>query len=285
VVRICRRLDGIPLGLELAAGKIRMLGAHQVAERLDDRFRLLTGGSRAAVPRHQTLQATMDWSYTLLPTPEQTTLCRLSVFPGTFSLAAAEAVTGAVHPTSGAAVETLDVLSRLVAKSLVTVHHEDPDVRYGLLETVREYAGDKLTGAGEVAAVRARHRDYFLGLADDWAGRTDYWHWWQWIPLVSIEHDNFAAALRWSLDQGDHDALLRLAAAHWPYWYWGDALTWQQWLPDAIERCDTPSPARAEALSALGLLLTRSGADPGHCDRLFQQAMDTATVLASEQAI
>jgi predicted ATPase/DNA-binding SARP family transcriptional activator len=285
VARICRRLDGIPLGLELAAGKIRMLGAHQVAERLDDRFRLLTGGSRAAVGRHQTLRATMDWSYTLLPAAEQIVLRRLSVFSGTFSLAAAEAVTGAVRSTSGRAVETLDALSRLVAKSLVTVHHEDPEVRYGLLETVREYGGDKLSEAGEAVEVRARHRDYFLGLADAWAMRTDYWHWWQWIPQVSTEVDNFAAALRWSLNQGDYHALLRLAAAHWPYWYWGEALTWQQWLPDAIKRCDTPSPARAEALSALALLLTRSGANPTHCDGLFQQAMDTAAGLASEEAI
>jgi predicted ATPase/class 3 adenylate cyclase len=287
VGRICRRLDGIPLGLELAAGKIRVLGAHQVAERLDDRFRLLTGGSRTAVPCHKTLRAAMDWSYTLLPTPEQVVLRRLSVFHGTFTLAAVEAVVGTVppEPTAGASFEVLDLLTRLVDKSMVSVSSEEPEVRFGLLETVREYARQKLAEAGEVDDLRTRHRDFFLSLADSWAAKSNYWNWWRWLRRISADHDNFAAALEWSSARGDDDALLRLAAAHWPYWYWGEALGWRQWLVQAINRCDTPSTARVEALIALASLLMRSGDDGKRCEELFEEAKDVAVGLTTEQPV
>ena len=154
VARICRRLDGIPLALELAAGRIGVLGAQQVAERLDDRFPLLTGGGRT-VPRHQTLRAAVDWSHALLPVPEQAVLRRLSVFRGSFSLDAAEAAVGAVpsEPTSGADVDVLALLTRLVDKSMVSIVSDEPDIRYGLLETLREYRrgearGSRGTGPG-----------------------------------------------------------------------------------------------------------------------------------------
>jgi hypothetical protein len=211
----------------------------------------------------------------------------LAVFRGTFSLAAVEAVVGTVpsEPTSGVGIEVLDLLIRLVDKSMVSVSSEEPHVRYALLETVREYAHQKLTGAGEADQVRTRHRDFFLGLADDWAARTEYWDWWLWIPQISADHDNFAAALEWSEGKGDHDALLRLAAAHWPYWYWGEGLGWRHWLPEAINRCDTPSPARVEALIALASLLQRSGEDGQRCEALFQAAKDVAVGLASEQLV
>jgi predicted ATPase/DNA-binding SARP family transcriptional activator len=287
VGRICRRLDGIPLGLELAAGKIRVLGAHQVAERLDDRFRLLTGGARTAVPRHQTLRAAMDWSYTLLPGPEQAVLRRLSVFRGAFTLAAVEAVVGSELPahTSKAGFEVLALLTRLVNKSMVYVSSEESEVRYGLLETVREYAAQKLIEAGEADHTRTRHRDFFLGLADRWAARWNYWNWWLWLRQISADQDNFAAALEWSSARGDDHALLRLAAAHWPYWYWGEVLGWRQWLAEAINRCDTPSPARVEALIALASLLMRSGEDDQRCEVLFREAKEVAVGLPSEQCV
>jgi len=177
VALICRRLDGIPLGLEPAAGKIRVLGASQVAQRLDHRFRLLTGGSRTAAQRHQTFQAAMDWSYALLPASEQVLLRRLSVFGGTFTLDAAKAVLGDV-PDPDADFEVLGLLTRLVDKSMVSVVSDEPDVRYGLLETVREYASLRLGEAGEADAVRTRHRDHFLDQTDSWAATSDYWNWW-----------------------------------------------------------------------------------------------------------
>ncbi|HEV8624558.1 MAG TPA: BTAD domain-containing putative transcriptional regulator [Acidimicrobiia bacterium] len=278
VARICRRLDGIPLGLELAAAKIRVLGAVQVAERLDDRFRLLTGGFRTAVPRHQTLQAAMDWGYTLLPASEQVVLRRLAVFRGSFSLAAVEAVVGAD-------VDVVELLSRLVDKSMVSVSSDDPEVRYRLLETVREYAGQRLGEAGETDEVRTRHRDFYLGLADRWAGRTSYWDWWLWIRQISADDDNFAAALEWSSEMGDHDELLRLAVAHWPYWYWGEALGWRDWLPRAINGCDTPSPARVEGLIALTSLRMRAGEEYQQCAAGFQEARDVAVGLGRDQLV
>jgi predicted ATPase len=278
VARICRRLDGIPLGLELAAAKIRVLGAHQMAERLDDRFRLLTGGSRTAVPRHQTLRAAMDWSYTLLPGPEQVTLRRLAVFRGSFSLAAVEAVVGSL--------DAVDLLTRLVDKSMVQVGSEEPEVRYGLLETVREYAGQKLAEAGEADDVRTRHRDFFLGLADDWATTTNYWDWWRWVGRIGADRDNFAAALEWSKALGDDDALLRLAVAHWPYWYWAESLGWEQWLPEALDkRADVPSAAGVEGLIAHAALLMRSGEDPKRCEPLFDRARSAGFELGDDQLV
>ena len=258
VAGICWRLDGIPLALELAAAKIRVLGAHQVAERLDDRFRLLAGGSRMAVPRHQTLRAAVDWSYGLLPVVEQVVLRRLAVFPGTFTLASAEAVVGPVEPHAAADpdLDLLDLLSRLVDKSMVSVFSEEPEARYGLLETIREYAGQKLAEVGELEAVRTRHRDFFLGLADRWAARTRYDDWAPWINTVIVDQESFNAALEWSLAQGDHEQLLRLAGAHWAYWYWTEyAGFWEDWLEKALALCEEPSPARVEALVGLATLL------------------------------
>ena len=285
VAGICRRLDGIPLGLELAAAKIRVLGAHQVAERLDDRFRLLAGGSRMAIPRHQTLRAAVDWSYGLLPAPEQIVLRRLAVFPGTFALAAAEAVVGPVEPQSAADpdFDVLDLLSRLVDKSMVTVFSEEPEARYGLLETIREYAGQKLAEAGEVETIRTRHRDFFLGLADRWAARTKFDDWAPWIHTVVADQESFNAALEWSLAQGDHEQLLRLAGAHWAYWYWTEqAGFWKYWLEKALALCEDPSPSRVEALVGLATLLRWSGRELYRCDPLFDQALDNARSAGSD---
>ena len=229
----------------------------------------------------------MDWGYTLLPQPEQVVLRRLSVFRGTFTLAAVEGVAGSVppEPTSGASFEVLDLLTRLVDKSMVSVVSEEPDVRYGLLETVREYGHQRLTDADEVDEFHTRHRDFFLGLADEWATRTHYWDWWLWIGRLTADQDNFAAALEWSRARGDHDALLRLVAAHWPHWYWGEAVGWRRWLPDAVEQCRTPSPARVEALIALASLLLRSDEDNERSNTLFQEARAVATGLADDQVI
>jgi predicted ATPase len=166
IARICRRLDGIPLALELAAAHLTTLNVDQIADHLNQRFRLLTGGSRTAVRRQQTLQATIDWGYELLTEQEPTLLRGVAVFAGGWSLEAAEALAEAVHiPASG----VLDLLSRLVAKSLA-VADEQPGVkpnvlRYWLLETIREYAEQKLIEAHELSLLRDYHRDYFLSWA------------------------------------------------------------------------------------------------------------------------
>ena len=169
VAEVCRRLDGIPLALELAAARVRVLTPEQLAARLGDRFRLLTGGGRTALRRQQTLQATVDWSHDLLAEPERALFRRLAVFPGGaaggFPLEAAEAV-GAGDPGDPVAPDAvLDLLTGLVDKSLVLADAGGAEERYRLLETLRQYAGERLLQAGEAAAVRDRHRDWCLALA------------------------------------------------------------------------------------------------------------------------
>ncbi len=163
IAEICHELDGIPLAIELAAARVRMLAPRQIAHRLGDRFHLLTGGSRMAMPRQQTLQASIDWSYELLSDGERALLRRLSVFTGGWTLDAAEQVCG------GAGIEhyaVLDLLTGLVDQSLVTTGEQDAEVRYGLLETVRQYATARLADAGELDAMGERHLAYYVGLAE-----------------------------------------------------------------------------------------------------------------------
>src|SRR5262249_47931831 len=163
VEQICRRLDGIPLAIELAAARVPVLTPEQIAARLGDRFRLLTGGSRTALPRYRTLRALIDWSHDLLDEKERILLRRLAVFAGGWTLEAAEAVC----PGDGlASDEVLDLLSGLVAKSLALADKHLDEVRYGFPESIREYAGEKLREAGEEAILRERHRDWFLALAE-----------------------------------------------------------------------------------------------------------------------
>jgi predicted ATPase/class 3 adenylate cyclase len=168
VARICRRLDGIPLALELAAARIQVLSPTQLASRLDDRFRLLTGRERIAVPHQQTLRATIDWSYQLLSPREQRALARLAVFPDTFDLEAAEAV---ISGGGGVAPEdSVDVLCRLVDKSLVVIHSEGTTPRYRLLQTIRQYGIEKLAETDEEITTRRRHRDTFVARVQAWRG-------------------------------------------------------------------------------------------------------------------
>jgi predicted ATPase len=164
VAQICQRLDGIPLAIEIAAARIKMLSVEEIAARLDDRFSLLTSGSRTAIPRHQTLRATLDWSYDLLTEPERILLRRLAVFAGGFTLEAAEAVCSQGMKRS----DILDLLGRLVDKSLVIVDEISgvSETRYRLLETIRQYALEKLIDTGEASAVRDRHLEFYLGLAE-----------------------------------------------------------------------------------------------------------------------
>jgi predicted ATPase len=164
IAEICRRLDGIPLAIELAAARARIMHPSRIAAALDDRFRLLTGGGRTAVPRQQTLEASVWWSYDLLDNEERTLLRRLSAFVGGFTLEAAEQVCSA-DPID--AYRVLDLLARLVDKSLVQVRRSDAEEdRYGLLETIRLYAQQRLVEAGEAEATRHRHAAFFVALAE-----------------------------------------------------------------------------------------------------------------------
>jgi non-specific serine/threonine protein kinase len=215
VAEVCRRLDGIPLALELAAARLRALSARQIAEHLDDRFQLLTSRLRTVPQRHQTLEAALEWSHELLSIKEQTLFRRLSVFAGGWSLAAAEAVC-ADHDLAPS--EMLDLLSNLVDKSLVVVESRPGDRRYHFLETIRQYAQRRLD-AGESEASRNRHLAYYLQWVEAAAPNLFVSIQPEWLAEFDAEHDNLRAALDWSLSApGAEESGLRLAAACWKYW-------------------------------------------------------------------
>ena len=210
IAQICQRLDGIALAIELAASRVKLLKVEQIASRLDDVFRLLTGGSRTALPRQQTLRALIDWSYNLLTDEERTVLQSLSVFVDGWTLEAAESVCDNL--------DMLDVLTHLVDKSLVAVdleHGDEP--RYYLLETIRQYAREKLNDSGEGEQVRARHLDYFLTLAQKAEPKLYGANQIEWLQKLENEHENMHAALGWSL-QADLTKGQHLAGALW--WSW-----------------------------------------------------------------
>ncbi len=215
VAEICRRLDGMPLAIELAAARVRSLSVQQIAQRLDDRFHLLTSGSRTAPPRQQTLASTLDWSYALLSEAEQKVLQRLSVFAGGATLEGAESVCGGQQ-----AGEVLTLLSHLVDKSLVLVDQpEHGGTRYRLLETIRQYAHEKLVAFGEEEEVKNLHLDFFLQWAENAAsllGGAEQLHG---LELFEAEHDNLRAALAWckAMDR-QQDSALRLVVACSRFW-------------------------------------------------------------------
>jgi predicted ATPase/class 3 adenylate cyclase len=214
VTEICRRLDGMPLAIELAAARVRALSLHQIADSLNDRFRLLTGGARTAVRRQQTLRASVDWSHALLTEPERTLFRRLAVFQGGFDLAASQAVGGG---TEVERYQILDQLSLLVDKSLVVAEDLSGTLRYRLLETVRQYALEKLGESGEADAVRDRHRDHYTDRAADLGSLmrgADY----RLLGWADVEIDNLRAAFAWSRENTDVEEALRLASALQRFW-------------------------------------------------------------------
>ncbi|HET9168947.1 MAG TPA: BTAD domain-containing putative transcriptional regulator [Actinospica sp.] len=213
ILRICRALDGIPLAIELAAARLRALSAQQVADRLDDRFRLLSSGSRTALPRHQTLRAIVDWSWDLLSPAERTVLARLSAFAGGATPEAATHVCG-TEPD-----EVIDVIASLVDKSLVVAQEDDAgEVRYRLLETVRAYAADRLEESGERSAIRDAHAAHFTALAERAEPEIRRADQLRWITRLTLERDNLSAAMRHSVAVGDLVTGLRLLQAL--AWFW-----------------------------------------------------------------
>ena len=253
IAQICQRLDGIPLAIELAAARIKILSAEQIAARLNDAFHLLTGGSRTALPRQQTLQATMGWSYDLLSEKEQHLFNRLSVFAGGWTLEAAEAVCAGDGIESG---EILDLLMQLVNKSLIiTERVQGEEISYRMLEIIRQYALEKLTASSELNEVQRRHARYYLAQAQANVFAPGLY------PLEQ-KHDNMRTALVWCLsDTGDAESGLHLAAAiALGMFHPAEAC---RWLEAALARADTlgmvATFARADALLALGTILAVQG--------------------------
>jgi non-specific serine/threonine protein kinase len=251
VADICRRLDGIPLAIELAAARVRALSVETIAERLSDRFHLLTGGDAASLPRLQTLRACIDWSYDLLTAPERSLLGRLAVFSGGWTLQAAEAVgTGGEVDKR----EVLDLLTRLVEKSLVEF---DAGGRYRLLETVRQYANERLVESRGSEIVRERHRDYFLALAEEAAPKLTGAEQAEWLQRLEDEHENLRAGLDWSLLEAGCGGGLRLCAALQQFWFTrGHLSEGREWCVRAVEKAPAGerTPERAKVLHVASLL-------------------------------
>ncbi|WP_280212801.1 BTAD domain-containing putative transcriptional regulator [Nocardia cyriacigeorgica] len=218
MARICRALDGIPLAIELAAARLRTMSLDQLAHRLDDRFRLLTGGSRTAIAQHRTLRAVVDWSWELLSEAERTVLRRLAMFAGGANLEAAEHVCA-----DGGTVEqweVLELLTALTEKSLLLVTSDD-NPRFRMLETIKQYAADRLAESGDAETARRAHLKYFTDLAATAEPHLRRAEQLKWLAVLEAEHDNIAAAMRGALGAGDADGATRLAAAAGWYWWLG----------------------------------------------------------------
>jgi predicted ATPase/DNA-binding SARP family transcriptional activator len=303
VAKICRQLDGVPLAIELAAARVRSMTPEQIAARLDDRFRLLTGGSRTALPRQQTLRAMIDWSWDLLSEPERTLLRRLAVFIGGWTLEAAEAVCcdsgfeilDVREPqTSASSVESsndfglqaetvsdqnqkskirnsdvLELLTHLVEKSLVVVEEQRSEARYLLLDTIRQYAREKLLEAGESEHVRPRHLAFFLKLAEEAEPMLRCGDQLHWLARLDVEHDNLRAALHWAFGSGSWEEGLRLAGSLARFWYlrgyWNEGREWLKLLlAQSPSESPLPNPmarARARALAGAGWLADADGSE------------------------
>ncbi|MCC6627819.1 MAG: AAA family ATPase [Chloroflexi bacterium] len=281
VAQVCRRLDGIPLALELAAARVRRLRVEQIAARLDDRFTLLTGGDRTATPRQQTLRGLIDWSHDLLPPHEQRLLRRLSVFAGGFTPAAAEAI---CDPEGEGGVP--DALEMLADKSLVVAARAaGSEARYSLHETIRHYGREKLRDAGETADMQTRHAAYYTQLLEDALPRTDYDdRWFERLAWLEAEHGNWSAMLNRALGAGTIDAAwgVRVAARLAPFWLMhGRLIEGRLHMQAALDRAGAAPPAiraaltlwmatlmirewepRGKALAARGVALFRQLDDP-----------------------
>ena len=259
VEEVCRRLDGIPLAIELAAARVAMFSPADIARRLDDRFVFLVQGNRAALQRHRTLKAAVDWSYELLSGSEQALLRRLAVFAGGFTMDAVDEI------CSGGDVDGADcveLIARLVSRSLVCAEADPDGTRYHLLETIRDYGRERLIAAGEAASTSARHLGWCLALAEraeaELTGPSQH----TWLDRLETEHDNMRAALRWSLSEARTEEALRLAGALTLFWRMrGHFSEGRDWLDQvlAAEGVEAFGPLLGRALWGKGLLAAMVG--------------------------
>jgi non-specific serine/threonine protein kinase len=288
VAQICSRLDGIPLAIELAAARVKVLKAEQIAERLNDRFRLLTGGSRTALPRQQTLRALIDWSYDLLSENEKLLLRSLAVFMGGCTLEAAEQVCsdGQIH-----AEDLLDLLIHLVDKSLVVVDEHPGQLCYRMLETVRQYAREKLLESGEGERLHTRHLAYFLKFteeAEPHLFRTDQI---EWLDRLELDDDNLRAALDWAVDDPRNhppEAALRLCNALWYFWFVrGYESYGKEWMERALSKPGQPqvTVARGRALGYFANLASMFRADSQVLELPLEESLEIGHALRDRQGV
>jgi predicted ATPase len=286
VADICRRLDGIPLAIELAAARVKVLSIPHLAERLNERFKILTGGSRSALPRQKTLTALLDWSYDLLTAQEQLLFARLGIFAGGFSLDAATNVCGGQGLDE---IDVLDLLGSLTDKSLVVADTSGVRERYRLLESTAAYALEKLSASGEREALARRHAEYFRDQAEAADGRFGTGSTFAWIADAELELDNDRAALAWALTQGN-DAVLGGAIAGALFWLWGNAgltVEGRYWVDLALERVNEAEQPRVAAclwLALGGLSAGKRGHEAAErAMRLFASVDDARSVVRAQQ--
>jgi predicted ATPase/class 3 adenylate cyclase len=280
IAEVCWRLDGIPLALELAAARVRTHTVREIAARLDDRFALLTGGRRTALPRHRTLWAAVDWSYQLLTKAERRLFERLSVFAGSFDLAGAKAV-GVGQNVSRREVRTL--MTELVSKSLVAREGEQGHARHRLLESLRAYGGERLEERGEVAEIRGRHLQYVGALVE--RSRTELYgpSQLEWLTRLETEHDNLRGALGWGV-QHDVRSAAPLAASLVRFWdarcHWTEG---REWLAQCLKGAgDALAALQADLLAGAALLAFRQG-DHDEADSLAEAGLRLSRDAAHPQ--
>jgi predicted ATPase/DNA-binding CsgD family transcriptional regulator/DNA-binding XRE family transcriptional regulator len=274
VAAICRRLDGLPLALELAAARLRILSPTELLARLDTSLPLLTGGARDLPERQRTIRQAIEWSYRLLGSEEQGLFRRLSIFVGGWDAAAAEAV-------SGLGPDALDVLSALVEHSLVIVETAfDGRTRYRMLETIRQFGDEQREAAGETAAMRDRHLAWFASLASDAERQLNGPEQGRWLQHLELDYDNLRSALSWALGAPDPDRReegLRLAGTLWSFWYMrGYFVEGEAWLRMALAGADTVSiSVRAKGLCARGMLTMVLG-NPDAAVTMLEEGLQAA---------
>jgi predicted ATPase/class 3 adenylate cyclase/DNA-binding CsgD family transcriptional regulator len=280
LAQVCHHLDGIPLAIELAAAKIRVLSVEQIAKRLDDRFRLLKGGSRTTLERHQTLRAAIDWSYNLLSDAEQVLFQRLSVFVGGWTLEAAESV------CEGGSVKSEDILNlmeQLINKSLVVKEEVENESRYHMLETIRQYANEKLVEAGESEALRDNHLDYFVKLAEQAEPELYRSNQVFWLNKLDDELDNLRLALDRALAT-DVESRLRLIVSARFFWEArGDMREVEGWLTQFLEHHQVADSLHAKALVIYSKMLSDRGAF-AEAQKIANQSLEIARAISDKQA-
>lgn len=281
IAQICYRLDGIPLAIELAAARVRMLSAEQISKRLDDRFRLLTGGARTALPRQQTLRALIDWSYDLLSKNERLLLRRLSVFAGGWTLEAAEEICAGDDMEN---YDVLDTLTQLVNKSLVVVieHSQSGEPRYRMLETIRQYAREKLLEAGGSEIVRQHHLAYFVRLVEQAEPELYRSNQVFWLNKLDDELDNLRLAMEWALTT-DVSSGLRIASVPWRFWAErGYLRELGDDLRQLLEREHSPDWLHAQALAIYSFCFFRQG-NFSEAIRIAEESLQLARTLSDKK--
>ena len=289
VTQICQRLDGLPLVIELAAARVKMLSVEQINTRLGDRFRLLTAGRRTALPRRQTLRATVDWSYELLSEGERVLFNRLSVFIGGRTLEATETVCNPTKEEDGLAplgIDVLDGLASLTGKSLIQQKEGvDSEPRFMMLVTLHEYATERLEGSGEAEALRRRHAEYYLALVEEAEAALTGPEQGAWLERLEAEHDNLRAALRWAEESREAETGLRLGGALWRFWYVrGYYSEGRELLSQLLGLATGRTAARAKALNGAGALAQWQG-DYATARSLFEESLAIRQELGDKRGI